>query len=414
MTSLTLKDLYPSDSLIQQGFKYRLAKGNLLEELANVNNRDDIVKLVERGLTKSYVASQAKQGHGKYLLYNIMDRAGRVWLANYFSGLDSNGLADLARERYITVNAVKSYLNISDDPNDHWYVIASLRRGDDPIVSFYMFLAIYGLACDTETVSTYVKHVGPEYFLRDDVKKISELFIQKFGDQDPISIILARAIRPKHKIIIENGQVKQFVNQLGGIYTFGNKITYKGPIRQAYKTDAGNILFETNYGNFINGYLLQEVHGDFILEDGVVYDLEGELPEAMQVGRTYPIPGLDLYLLVFDLKQQGLGNVVGIPDALYQTVIRVKDYHIWHDRIIINYANGTTYNLGSNKPTTYRHLPDETIGSNGTESIYIYEMGFDYIVNFERYDLSNRKVYRITYDNITIEFSGYGTDIIFQ
>jgi len=421
MTSVILKDLYASKTLtssIQQDFNYHLERGNLLEALAKVRSRSDLVKVIQRGLTKSYIAQQAKLGNGKSLLYDILEHAGKVWLANYLSSLDQDTIANLIRERYISSSMILSYQLPAHDFNDPWYVIASLRQQPfDPTISFYMFLVNYGLACDVETVSDYVKLVGPEYFLLDDVKQVSQLFIQKFGAQDSISILLKDAITPKHRIVMKHGRIYQFINQVGGTYTFGSDITYQGPMRQAFRTTEGDLLIGTNYGSFINGYLLQDIYEGTLIEanqeynylttdDGFVY-FEESIPEIMSKGRGYPIQGLDLYLLVSDMKLQGLDNTIGIPEDLLQVVNRVANYSIWKDRIVINYSDGTSYN-SRDGIHTFRYMPDVTLGSNDKELVYIYEIGFDFYLNFEHYNLKTKEVYEVVIEGITITFDRFG------
>jgi hypothetical protein len=74
---------------------------------------------------------------------------------------------------------------------------------------------------------------------------------------------------------------------------------------------------------------------------------------------------------------------------------------------VINYSDGTSYN-SRDGIHTFRYMPDVTLGSNDKELVYIYEIGFDFYLNFEHYNLKTKEVYEVVIEGITITFDRFG------
>lgn len=420
--------------MLRKDFNYYVSKGDILHALSKVRNRKDIVTLVTKHqLTSSYVAEQAKLGNGTDLIYNILENAGVAWAAAYFSRLTPEQLDALP----IPKKYIDYYVNTHNthDLNHDWYIVSAIHQNILAIHSMditpYMFLVIYGISCDTSMVTEYIKTASPDYFLRDDIRKVCNIFIEKYGTDDPISLLLQNALSNKRKIVMKYDRIQSYTNQLGGVYTFyhDGSITYAGKSRRKFPTNNGDIVSSNYLGVYVNDCLFLN-RGDNTLEyrgetykctsEGPIVTFTPELTDKMKLGAEgsatyFPIYGLDLYHLISDIKQLGYDNrsindgTALIPQVLYDLVNEVVSYEYWGRQRLIFYSDGYVDGNNTNVISTLESFPTTIIAKGIRHILYSYNIGSDYFVNFDHYVLrSSANLYRFVADGTNFVLNAFG------
>lgn len=392
MTTIILDDSREAPFLMKP-LSYRLK--DYMVELSKVRNRKDLVKLVKNGLRRHHLVEAAKKNIGKDLLEEISKHAGDVWIMNYLRGLKSEDFYSISK-KYLPSLREEDLTETKYSP----YRVPMLNS-----YSFYDIICKYGIACDVETVEDYLSSLDPVILIRSDIRRVCDLFVETFGIDDPISILLKE---PKHRLIIEKGTLKEFHNIYGGIYSFIEQngkieVEYRSIFyKDDYRTPEGDIVDITPNGIYVNSYLLQCTNfiqfiifnqkemnvldrGDSITIRRLnLNEVEiKNLPKRMKIGRGFPIQGIDLLHFYQDLKLEGMEKI--IPKKIRNNLDMILSVELWDNYGTIKYTDGENYRLENiEQPTQISYYPVETFMKDNEIKLWILSDSQDYYANFMR------------------------------
>lgn len=408
--------------MIRKDFEYYCGQGKILYALSKVRDRRDIVKLVkEYGLTSSFVKKCCKLNEGRDVIYNILEHAGVAWTSTYFAGLTMEQLNDLPiPKQYINYFLKNSWSDAS--PNHDWYVVSMMHQDmgnlHGGLISFYMYLVVYGISCDTEMIQRYIATSSPEHFLRDDIRMICNTFISKYGTDDPISLLLQQAINKKRKIVMEQGRIHQYVNQLGGVYTFhypSSTVTYDGRQWEQFKTNSSDTVVFTEVGTYVNDYLFphrelealysRDGMSSFSIINGII-EFNPPLTTKMRSNASAPfIHGIDLYHMTHDIQELGYDN---------DLVSSIASYEQWGDDAIVFYADGYIDGDDSDQVNAAQQSHSIIIRKGVRHIAYCYNMSDnDYFLNFEHVRFhSPSDIFLFTVDDTEMELHSDGLFVL--